>query len=464
MFDLLLYKNRLYIPPSLLRRESLRLNHDDPLAGHFGYARTLELLRRKYYWPGFNQDVRKYVDTCDICHRIKSVMYNPHGQLQDLPLPCALFIDFTIDFISDMPPCEHHGVVYDSIFVIVDRYTKMVRYIPARMDWTSERLAEAFIENIWRDKGLPDSVVSDRGSLFTSKFWSALCFHLKIKRKLSTSFHPQTDGQTERQNQTIEQYLRSYGNYQQDDWVSWLAMAEFSYNNSVHSFTKETPFYLAYGTHPQMPDSLHFSSSINIPLARERAEQLINLRLHLDKQWLESRQHAGKYYNAGHTPKNFKVGDVVWLSARNIRTCRPSKKLDYKFHGPFRILKCIGTQAYQLDLPEALKNIHDVFHVSLLEPYRTVKGREPEPPPFIDVDGEDQAEIEEVLDSKMHYGKLMYLVKWLGYPVTDNEWIAASDMAEANEYVAEFHSKYPRKPSPENQHREKRRQRTKAYH
>ncbi len=170
MFDLLLYKNRLYIPPSLLRRESLRLNHDDPLAGHFGYARTLELLRRKYYWPGFNQDVRKYVDTCDICHRIKSVMYNPHGQLQDLPLPCALFIDFTIDFISDMPPCEHHGVVYDSIFVIVDRYTKMVRYIPARMDWTSERLAEAFIEKIWRDKDLPDSVVSDRGSFSLPSF------------------------------------------------------------------------------------------------------------------------------------------------------------------------------------------------------------------------------------------------------------------------------------------------------
>ncbi len=140
------------------------------------------------------------------------------------------------------------------------------------------------------------------------------------------------------------------------------------------------------------------------------------------------------------------------------------KKLDYKFHGPFRILKCIGTQPYQLDLPDSLKNIHDVFYVSLLEPYQTVKGREPDPPPFTDVDGEDQAEIEEDLDSKMHYRKLMYLVKWLGYPVTDNEWIAASDMAAANEYVAEFHSKDPRKPSPKNQHREKRRQRTKAYH
>ena len=121
-------------------------------------------------------------------------------------------------------------------------------------------------------------------------------------------------------------------------------------------------------------------------------------------------------------------------------------------------------QAYQLDLLQTLKNIYDVFNVSLLKPYRTVKGRKPGPPLFINVDGEDQAEIEEILDSKMHYRKLMYLVKWLGYPVTDNEWIAASDRAEANEYVAEFYLKYPRKPLPENLHREKRRQPTKAYY
>ncbi len=209
-------------------QQSLRLNHDDPLAGHFGYARTLELLRRKYYWQDINQDVKKYVDIYDTCHRIKSVRHKPHDQLQALPPPCAPFSDLTMDFITEMPPCEDHGVVYDSIFVIVDRYSKMVRYIPARMDWTSEQLAEAFIENICRDKGLPDSFVSDRGSLFTLKFWYTLCIHLKIQQKLSILFHPQTDGQTERQNETLEQYLRSHENYQQDDWVSLPAMDEFS--------------------------------------------------------------------------------------------------------------------------------------------------------------------------------------------------------------------------------------------
>lgn len=120
------------------------------------------------------------------------------------------------------------------------------------------------------------------------------------------------------------------------------------------------------------------------------------------------------------------------------------------------ISKCIGTQVYQLDLPEALRNIHDVFHVSLLEPYQTVEGRAPPPPPLIEVDGEEQAEIEEILDSRMHYGKLQYLVKWLGYSVSDNEWMLASNLGAAEEYVTEFHQKYPLKPSPENLHREKR--------
>ncbi len=458
---LLLFRGRLYVPPGLLRREVVRLNHDDPLAGHFGFARTLALIQRKYYWPGMNKDIKSYVDTCDTCHRIKPVRHKPYGELSALPPPRAPFTDLTMDFITDMPPSEFHGIVYDSIFIVMCRYTKLARYIPARMDWTAERLAEAFIENVWREKGLPDSVVSDRGSLFTSKFWSAMCFHLKIKQRLSSAFHPQTDGQTERQNQTLEQYLRGYANYQQDDWVSWLAIAEFAYNNSVHSATGQSPFFLAYGLHPVMPDSLQLSKDVNIPVARDRAQNLVQLRAELEKRWAEFSIGKEKYYNAKHEPKSYRVGDKVWLSGRNIRTTRPAKKLDYKYHGPFVISKCIGTQAYQLDLPEALQNIHDVFHVSLLEPYHTVEGRAPPPPPLIEVDGEEQAEIEEILDSRMHYGKLQYLVKWLGYSVSDNEWIWAGNLGAAEEYVAEFHQKYPLKPSPGNLHREKRHRRGK---
>ncbi len=256
--------------------------------------------------------------------------------------------------------------------------------------------------------------------MFTSKFWSPLCFHLKIQRRLSSVFHFQTDRQIECQNQILEKYLHGYRNYQQDDLVPWLAIAEFAYNNSVHSPTGETPFFLAYGIHPSMLDSLQVSSEINIPLASERAQSLVKIQSRLEKEWVEHNAKGEKYYNAKHEAKTYKVGDKVWLSGRNIRTVRPAKKLDYKYHGPYMISRCIGTQAYQLDLPKSLKNIHDVFHVSLLAPYHTIEGRVPAPSPVIEVDREDQAEIKEILDRRVHYGKLQYLVKWLGYAVTDN--------------------------------------------
>ncbi len=125
-----------------------------------------------------------------------------------------------MNFTRDKTLCENHGNIYDSMVVIVDRYTKMVRYIPARINKTSDQLAQVFIENIMCDKGIPDSVDSDQGSLFTFKYWSVLCFYLKTKQKQSTFFHPQMNCQNERQNPTIEQHLRRYRNYQHDDLLS----------------------------------------------------------------------------------------------------------------------------------------------------------------------------------------------------------------------------------------------------
>ena len=206
-----------------------------------------------------------------------------------------------------------------------------------------------------------------------------------------------------------------------------------------------------------MPDTPQFASGINIPLARERVLGLINSRLRLKQSWADATKTQSKYYDQRHTAMSYKVGDQVWLSGRNIRTNRPAKKLDFKYHGPFTIGKCIGSHAYKLELPSTFHNIHDVFHVSLLEPYRTMEGRTSSPPPLVEVEGEEHAEVEEILDIRMHYGTLQYLVKWLGFPVTDNEWLKAEDLGTAEEYVTDFHEKYPKKPSPDNLHREKRR-------
>ncbi len=135
---------------------------------------------------------------------------------------------------------------------------------------------------------------------------------------------------------------------------------------------------------------------------------------------IEYNAKGEKYYNANHEAKTYKVGDKVWLSGRNICTVLPAKKLDYKYRGPFMISRFIGTKAYQSNLPKLLENIHNVFHVFLAQPYHTIKGLAPVPPSLIEVDGKDWAEIKEILDSRVHYDKLQYLAKWLGYSVTDN--------------------------------------------
>jgi transposase InsO family protein len=159
--------------------------------------------------------------------------HRPYGELQPLPAPTRGWAHITMDFVTDLPPTKTSHGVFDSILVVVDRLTKLAHYIPTRKKLTAQGLAEIIYREIVGKHGVPESIVTDRGSLFTSDFWTALCFYLRIRRRLSTAFHPQTDGQTERQNQTLEQYLRAYTNWQQDDWGMLLLMAELSYNNAI---------------------------------------------------------------------------------------------------------------------------------------------------------------------------------------------------------------------------------------
>ena len=244
--------DKVYIPgASALRQEILQRGHDDPLAGHFGVDRTALLIRRSYFWPTLARDVQEYIETCDVCQRTKAKRHRPYGELSSLPVPTKPWEEITMDFITGLPASRRADGVYDTVLVIVDRFTKVTRYIPCKKTIDAEQLAELIIGTVVKDFGLPSGIVSDRGSVFTSKFWSTLCWVLKIKRKLSTAFHPQTDGQTERQNQTLEQYLRQFCTYHQDDWASLLPQAEFAYNNSDHASLGCSPFFALYGFTPR---------------------------------------------------------------------------------------------------------------------------------------------------------------------------------------------------------------------
>ena len=210
---------RVYVPRSEpLRQELLRRNHDDPVAGHYSRSRTAQVIARKYFWPSLTADVTKYVGECDVCQRVKPKHHKPYGELQSLEPPSRPWRSLSMDFITGLPESKgFNGRVYDSILVVVDRFSKMVRYFAVNKTIDAPALAELIYKKIVMFTGTPDDIVSDRGSVFTSEYWSTLCYHLAVKRRLSTAFHPQTDGQTERLNQQLEAHLRIYCNYDQDD-------------------------------------------------------------------------------------------------------------------------------------------------------------------------------------------------------------------------------------------------------
>ncbi len=238
--------------PKFVRTELIRRHHDDPLAGHFGIEKTRELIARKYYWPTLRRDVEAYVTGCDVCLTSKSVKHKPYGNLQSLPVLTHRWKDLSIYFVTSLPVSTNwKGETYDSILVIVKRLTKIVHYEPIKVTIDAPALAEVIIEPVVRHHSLPDLIVSDRGSVFTSKFWSSLCYFLGIKRRLSNTFYPQTIGQTEKQNSTMEAYLRAFVNFEQNDWAGLLPMAQFTYNNSKNASTGHTPFELNCDYHPR---------------------------------------------------------------------------------------------------------------------------------------------------------------------------------------------------------------------
>jgi transposase InsO family protein len=449
--DDILYKDgAVYIPnDAALRSVLLQQHHDDPIAGHFGVARTTELLRRKFYWPGMTRDIAEYVATCDTCQLRKVHRHKPYGELQSIPIPAGPGDSISLDFITDLPPSKRNGTVYDAILVVVDRYTKYAWFIPTSKKLKAEDFATLMFNSVFSHIGYPRSIISDRGSIFTSKYWKALCFQLGVQRRLSTAFHPQTDGQTERMNQVLEHYLRTYTNMRQDDWASLLTTAQFAANNAVNASIGTTPFRALMGFNPRLPFEEDLPVA-NQPAVADRIESLKESREELERHLRTATETQAKYYNQRHQPMTFKVGDRVKLNMKNIRTYRPSKKLDLRHEGPFTITECIGKQAYRLNIPQTWRRVHKVFHVSLLEPYRLRDGADPQKdfPPIIENDENGEPVLEwEVEDIVAHQFRKRrnglqpyYLVKWKGYPSYENSWEPAEHLANASELLDEYNA------------------------
>ena len=470
---LLYVGERIYVPDGEIRTKVIRSCHDTKPNGHAGKTTTFARVNQSYYWPGMTSSVARYVAACRVCKWSTAYNEGKQGLLKPLPIPDRYWQDLTMDFIVDLPICKRYGRNFRHILVIVDRLSKTKRFIPMEtMD--VEEVVKAFLEWIWRLEGYPRSIVSDRGKQFVAHFWRRLCQRIGTKPKFSTAFHPETDGQTERANLGLKQYLRAYVNYEQDDWVDFLPMAEFEANAAANESTKIAPFMATKGYVPRggvepaalwQTEPIPSHTKLDANKANALAERIRLLQEVLKDNLSWARAKQAEYADKKRIPSpEIKVGDKVFLDGRNIKTRRPCPSLEHKNLGPYTVLEVIDNSACKLDLPESLK-IYPVFHPWLLHLDRSepLLGQIRQPPgPVSAEDEEGKADFEalEVVDSKFdkrcndpHTGRkglLFYKIKYVGHDLYNQnpDWQPYWEATGCAELVANFHKKNPQKPGP----------------
>lgn len=383
--------------------------HEAKAHDYQGAWKTYQRLRQHHQFKGTRAQVEQVIHNYDLCKKSKAPRHKPYRELRPLQIPDTPWHSISLDFITGLPPSTEPltQTVYDSILVMVDRLTKYSYFIPFVKDGNTLQFVYMFIRNIVANHRMPRELISDRDKLFTSHFWQALTARLGVRHRLSTAFHPQTDGQTERTNQTLEQDLRFYVNYPQNDWVQLLPLAQFAYNSAFNESTKKTPMYANYGYTPTVYGEA--SEAKDAPTATKAAEQLKQLHeeLEIDLQFIQQRitRYANKRKMKG---PSFKKGDKIYLARKNIKSKRPSEKLDYKQLRPFKIKRKILDTNYELLLPRLIQ-IHPIFHISLLEP-ASPRAKLDETTKLEDEDEEEQ-EVEKILDHRGEGPQIEYLMK-----------------------------------------------------
>jgi hypothetical protein len=421
-----------------VRCNIIKNHHDLPTYGHPGISRTTDLVARYHWWPNLATEVQNYVKGCAECQRHKINTQARKAPLSPItPVREALpFQTIALDFIVKLPISNG----YDSILTITDHdCSKAAIFIPCKETINAEGVAELYLRYVFPRYGLPTKIISDRDPRFTSKFMKELLHLIGATMNTSTAYHPRTDGQSERSNQFLGQFLRPWVNAQQDNWEPYLPIAEFAHNAWRNETTRQTPFSILMGYEPKADIS---NVPTSIPMIELRREVWKRAREDAHKFILQAQARWAQSKKEGRT---FKEGDQVWLEGRNLHLDQPSVKLAPKRHGPFIIKRVLSPITYQLTLPHQWK-IHDVFHVDLLTPYIETDFHGPNytrPPPDL-IDGEEEYEVESILKSR-RYGrgrKVQYLVKWKGYSDSDNEWVNWDDM-HADKALAEFKQRQP---------------------
>jgi len=427
--------------PKELQETIIRHYHDDTLHGHQGITRTMELIRRDYEFPKMKEKITAFIGKCADCQKNKHSTHAPYGEMQPIEAPSTPWEDIAMDFMTGLPLSEDPvtGIKYNAILVIICRLTKGVEIIPFKDTYTAKQLGNILLDKHIRHHGIPKTIISDRDKLFTSNYWTTLMATMGTKKKLSTAYHPQTDGQTERANRTIKTYLRIYSNKTQNNWVQLLPMAQLTYNNSISDTTKQTPFFANHGRHPNL-----FTKILPSLKTEEALQDITKIKkIHEEmKENIQEAQHRSISYNnkKRKMAPQLKRGDKVYLLTKNLRTKRPSKGLDHVKVGPFLVAEPRGPVNYKLELPTDAK-IHPVFHISKLEP------ADPNTPTqktfYYDTEEENEFEVERIEKHEPAIYGDYYLVKWKGYPETENTWEHENNLKNCQQKIKEYYQRNP---------------------
>ena len=461
--------HRLFVPNDVpLRTTLFQEAHDSPLAGHPGFHKMFSYLRRRFFGPRLRADVLDYVRSCPSCQIAKPRHSRPYGALMPLQPPESPWQDISLDLITQLP----RSTSFDAIFVIVDRFSKMAHFLPTTTTADAPTLVRLFHDGIVRLHGFPRSIVSDRDPRFLSSFWREMFEHAGTTLRFSTANHPQTDGQTERTNRTLEQYLRIFARHAPSTWSSSLTTAELAYNSATHSAIGCSPFYLVYNHHPNFPldllcgpvegrndavESLFHSHQTTHDLARASLQKAL--------------EHMVKHAHDG-SPSPFASGDLVlvhYYAFRKHPDVPELKKFSDRWFGPFEIIKVINPNAYQLQLPPHFRK-HNTINISFLHPYRqslrfprshpdSVRPAA-EPHETSDDDDNDEYEVESILKHRIalpnHRRSSVrmsvedqlrisnnpkdyeFLVKWKGYPMEENTWEPFHHLTHAKDIVHNY--------------------------
>ncbi|KAH9735938.1 hypothetical protein KPL71_017914 [Citrus sinensis] len=385
---------------SELKKTILQEAHGGVEGGHSRVKKTLERVRRAFYWKKMRREVCKFVAECDTCQRNKAETIASPGLLQPLPIPELIWSDISMDFIEGLP--KSHGKKV--IMVVVDRLSKYAHFLALAQPYTAKDVAQVFLDNIYKLHGLPKTIISDRDRIFTS-----------TQLLMSTSYHPQTDGQTEIVNKCLEQYLRCMTGDKPKEWSKWLPLAEWWYNTSFHFSSKITPFEVVYGREP--PTYTTYIPGETIVASVDQALRDRDSMIRLLKENLHQAQSKMKKMADKHrTKREFEVDDWVYLRLQPFKQAslalRKNRKLAPKFYGPYKVLQRIGQVAYKLELPSHSK-IHPVFHVSCLKKKLGAANVQQTELPTIQEDGRMQLEPLALLEKRTVKRNNRPVVQWL---------------------------------------------------